>query len=129
MSAESKQGSAASQPARTSTRTILVAVALVAAAALVVGFVLSRATIVTQPGPAVTQELTGTVAKVNAGGTNICLSVPDQTELACSGLWVPAGTPFPAVGDSITVWVVNIPRGGHIEEQYILQPGAPAATS
>lgn len=75
------------------------------------------------PGqPVITGTVTGTVAIVNADGTALCLTVGGSQDNLCYGIWRLRGQPLPAVSETVTGWVVRVPKDSNDIEELILKP-------
>ena len=80
------------------------------------------------PGqPDVTGTVTGTVATVNADGTALCLTVGGSPDNLCYDVWRLRGESMPAISDTVTGWVVRVPKGSGEIEELIIKPEGPFA--
>jgi hypothetical protein len=77
--------------------------------------------------PAITGAVTGVVTTVNAEGTALCLHAGSSQDDLCYDFWSLRGQPVPAVSDTVTGWIVLVPRDSSEVEQLIIKPEASSA--
>jgi hypothetical protein len=119
----SKRSSARTGTSRRIQAVVPAAVLALAAVILAVVGVIAMAARVGSPGqPVITGTVTGTVATVNGDGTALCLTVGGSQDNLCYGVWLLRGESMPAVSDTVTGWVVRVPRGSGEVEQLIIKP-------
>jgi hypothetical protein len=108
------------RPARPSqARRLLVPITL-AVIALATGWVVARWEGASSP-VAVIGQLQGTVTSVNGPGSKVCLDV--QSTQHCGRLYDTRDAPTIAVGDSLSIAVVQLPLGGGGTEEVFLIVG------
>ncbi len=74
--------------------------------------------------PEITGVVTGVVTTVNADGTALCLHSGSSQDDLCYGIWSLRGQPVPAVSDTVTGWIVLVPKDSSEIEQLIIKPEA-----
>lgn len=119
----SMRASTRSDTSRRGRTVVLGAIFALAVVILAVVGVVAMSPRVGSPGQLViTGTVTGTVATVNADGTALCLTVGSSPDNLCYGVWLLRGESVPAISDTVTGWVVRVPRGSSEIEQLIIKP-------
>jgi len=98
----------------------LALIAWIALAAVVLSRFGGPVLVVSQP--TVVGEATGVVTVVNQAGSALCLSGPGSGDEPCSNLLMPMDGAAPAVGDTVSVWIVRVPLAdGSMIDTFVLR--------